>query len=113
MIWIFMVLTFLSGFLFDCTPGRAAAEVCSFSPQISGLRHFAGGVFLGGNSGAIPGAENARRRAWFCAENCGIWPLVSVREGQKRVVPGRPGRMQMLKIHEQNVDEKERKIRRK
>ena len=42
-----MVLTFLSGFLFDCTPGRAAAEVCSFSPQISGLRHFAGGVFLG------------------------------------------------------------------
>uniref|UniRef100_UPI0040265E23 hypothetical protein n=1 Tax=Faecalibacterium sp. TaxID=1971605 RepID=UPI0040265E23 len=68
---------------------------------------------FGGNSGAIPGAENARRRAWFCAENCGIWPLVSVREGQKRVVPGRPGRMQMLKIHEQNVDEKERKIRRK
>ena len=47
MIWIFMVLTFLSGFLFDCTPGRAAAEVCSFSPQISGLRHFAGGVFFG------------------------------------------------------------------
>ena len=34
-------------FLFDCTPGRAAAEVCSFSPQISGIRHFAGGVFLG------------------------------------------------------------------
>ena len=85
-----MVLTFLSGFLFDCTPGRAAAEVCSFSPQISGLRHFAGGLFFGV-----------------------IWPLVSVREGQKRVVPGRPGRMQMLKIHEQNVDEKERKNRRK
>ena len=108
-----MVLTFLSGFLFDCTPGRAAAEVCSFSPQISGLRHFAGGLFLGVIRGQFRVRKMPGGGPGFCAENCGIWPLVSVREGRKRVVPGRPGRIQMLKIHEQNVDEKERKIRRK
>jgi len=91
---------------------RGSRSVFFFSADFWASAFCRRGVF-GGNSGAIPGAENARRRAWFCAENCGIWPLVSVREGQKRVVPGRPGRMQMLKIHEQNVDEKERKIQRK